>query len=52
MTENEVFVQAPHKFKCKYCDVGFMKLVKIEDKRLIYYCEHCKHYKFCERVLK
>ena len=52
MTENSNVIQAPHMFKCNFCGRGFMKLVKIEEKQLIYYCEHCKHYRFCERVNK
>lgn len=51
MTESSnVLIQAPRRFRCKFCDEGFMKLVKVEKKQLIYYCEHCKHYRFCERV--
>lgn len=48
--DSNVSIQAPRIFKCKFCAEGFMKLVKIEEKQLIYYCEHCEHYKFCGRV--
>ena len=53
MTENSnEVIQALHRFPCNFCVEGFMKLVKIEEKQLIYYCESCKHYRFCKRVNK
>lgn len=33
MTDN-VLIQAPRMFRCKFCDEGFMKLVKVEKKTI------------------
>ena len=38
--------------KCGNCDEGFMKLVKECEKQVLYYCEHCKQYKICDKVEK